>query len=88
MRVNISSENLERLKSLTLSHGAEFDVQPSGLDEEFPKLPFTIELSSEITDRLEKTYEDSTDCSFDEPVWQFNEAIKYLLDRKEAGKLN
>ncbi len=88
MRINISEVNWERLKSHSTTGGIGFSQEPSNLGEDWPRLPYSIEISDEVADRLVKTYEDTTDCTFDEPVWQYDEAIRCLLDKREAGKLN
>jgi hypothetical protein len=79
MRINISENVLTKLREASAS-GFVGTAKRVEL-EDYPHLKYTIELSDEVCTRLETEYEDSTDCTFDEAVWQYDVAIKCLLDR-------
>lgn len=79
MRINITSANLERLAKLSNTGDAGFTPEQT-CD---PVLDTSIEVSDAVAEKLVKYFEDSTDITFDEPAWQYNEALDYLLTNTE-----
>ncbi len=84
MRINISEKNLDRLEAHAMGGFDKKTEIPKETRDTFEGLEWlthTIEVSDDVADKLAEEYETATDCSFDEPLWQFNEAIQALLDR-------